>query len=112
MEVTPVSLKRHDEGGLVIEWSDGSQRHYAASALREACPCATCKEKHGGSKESQSAMSLGNLPVLSMQEAQPMAVANMRPVGNYAYNIAFNDGHNSGIYTIDYLFALGQQVND
>jgi DUF971 family protein len=33
----------------------------------------------------------------------------MRPVGNYAYNIAFSDGHDSGIFTFDHLFQLGEE---
>ncbi len=48
------------------------------------------------------------LPVLSMAEAQPLRIDGMRPVGNYAYNIAFSDGHDSGIFTFDYLRELGQ----
>jgi DUF971 family protein len=31
----------------------------------------------------------------------------MAPVGNYAYAIAFSDGHDTGIYTIEYLRELG-----
>jgi DUF971 family protein len=49
------------------------------------------------------------LPVLSAQEAQPLRITGMKPVGNYAYNIEFNDGHNSGIYTFELLLTLGQE---
>jgi DUF971 family protein len=34
----------------------------------------------------------------------------MRPVGNYAYAIEFNDGHNSGIYSLDFLRELGEAM--
>jgi DUF971 family protein len=34
----------------------------------------------------------------------------MTPVGNYAYGIAFSDGHDTGIYTVDYLRELGTAV--
>jgi DUF971 family protein len=34
----------------------------------------------------------------------------MSPVGNYAYAIAFSDGHDTGIYTIEYLRELGQET--
>jgi DUF971 family protein len=30
----------------------------------------------------------------------------MRPVGQYAYSIAFTDGHDTGIYTLEYLREL------
>jgi DUF971 family protein len=31
----------------------------------------------------------------------------MRPVGSYAYAIAFSDGHETGIYALDFLRELG-----
>ena len=34
----------------------------------------------------------------------------MEPAGNYAYHISFSDGHNTGIYTLDYLHALGEEA--
>jgi DUF971 family protein len=30
----------------------------------------------------------------------------MKPVGQYAYSIAFTDGHDTGIYTLEYLREL------
>jgi DUF971 family protein len=47
------------------------------------------------------------LAVLTPAEARPIAPASMRPAGNYAYAIAFNDGHSSGIYSLDLLRELG-----
>ena len=114
MELIPVSLQRQGEAGLVIQWSDGSRTQYTAAQLRSACPCATCKEKHGPSgpaSDEGSGSRAGmakSLPVLSMAEARPLAIQGMRPVGNYAYNIAFSDGHDSGLYTFDYLLAIGR----
>jgi DUF971 family protein len=43
---------------------------------------------------------------LSVAEAQPLAVQRMRPVGNYAYNIQFSDGHDSGIFSFDLIRSL------
>ena len=34
----------------------------------------------------------------------------MKPVGNYAYAIAFSDGHDTGIFTFALLLELGQQA--
>ena len=50
------------------------------------------------------------LPVLSAAETQPLTIRAMTPVGNYAYGIAFSDGHDTGIFTIDYLRKLGEAV--
>jgi DUF971 family protein len=45
--------------------------------------------------------------VLKAEELAPLAVAGMKPVGQYAYSIEFSDGHDTGIYTLEYLRELG-----
>lgn len=113
-DVTPTEISRVGDG-IIIQWSDGSRRSYRAAKLRAACPCATCREKHGGTLTGDEAASKpaaakkpALLPVLSLAEARPVGIERMRPVGNYAYNIAFSDGHDSGIFTFDYLHSLGE----
>jgi DUF971 family protein len=46
------------------------------------------------------------LQVLKPEEIAPLSITGMSPVGQYAYKIAFSDGHDSGIYTLDYLREL------
>ena len=106
MELYPTTLQIIEPDGLLIGWSDGQQRKYAFAELRNSCPCATCREK----KVSQVAQPTTSLPVLSLQEAQPVRVAAMKPVGNYAYSIDFNDGHDTGIFTFEHLRELGQAI--
>jgi len=36
-------------------------------------------------------------------------IKNIEPVGNYAIKIIFTDNHQSGIYTFDYLYELGEK---
>lgn len=101
----PMSIaRREDEPGrppaIEIAWSDGRRAVYTPRLLRDACPCATCREQ----RATPSGKSL--LPVLTPQETVPLAVTGMRPVGQYAYAIEFSDGHSSGIYTLDYLSEL------
>ncbi|MEM1228963.1 MAG: DUF971 domain-containing protein [Pseudomonadota bacterium] len=36
-------------------------------------------------------------------------ITGIDPVGNYAVRLAFDDGHDSGIYSFDYLHELGAQ---
>lgn len=105
MPAQPTNLRLTDAGRLQIEWSDGQLREYRVQELRDACPCATCREKRDAPQPSTD-----ELPVLSLEEARPLAIASMKPVGNYAYNIAFSDGHNTGIYTLDSLRELGDAV--
>lgn len=102
--VAPVTLKS-DGQALVIAWSDGVTHRLPWTFLRERCPCALCK-----AKEHEPPPPAGALPVLSAAEAQPLRVLGMKPVGNYAYAIDFSDGHTSGIYAVEYLRQLGEEI--
>ena len=99
MKVQPLDIRRTDDG-IIIDWSDGRQIEYAASELRSACPCATCREKRTGEEEKAQPLAL---PVLSVAEAQPVTIKHMQPVGNYAYSIVFSDDHDTGIFTFEFL---------
>ncbi|REJ87283.1 MAG: DUF971 domain-containing protein [Planctomycetota bacterium] len=99
---TIVSLKG-DQTKLQIAWSDGARHEMSWRLLREACPCATCREEKTQPEETP-----GTLPVISAAEAQPLRGLGMKQVGNYAYGIQFSDGHTTGIYSIDYLRRLGE----
>jgi DUF971 family protein len=48
-----------------------------------------------------------SLPVITAAEARPLELLGMQPVGNYAYTIAFSDGHDTGIFTFELLRELG-----
>ena len=104
MSATPTNLSLAADKRLVIEWSDGQRRVYGVRELRDACPCATCREKRTAPPAPASPLSLN---VLSAAEARPLELLGMIPVGNYAYTIAFSDGHDTGIYTFDLLRELG-----
>ena len=106
--VIPPRAIKADPQSLHIEWTDGVTHQLPWRTLRDRCPCATCREK----RTNPPAEPAGLLPVLSLEEAQPVRVRSMTPVGNYAYGIDFTDGHTSGIYTLEYLRELGEgQVN-
>jgi DUF971 family protein len=96
----PVGIGRM-EADVAITWSDGMQTTYTPRLLRDACPCATCREKRA------VPAAVNPLQVLAPAEVAPLSVVGMRPVGQYAYSIEFSDGHSSGIYTLDYLRELG-----
>ena len=99
-ELRPVSLKREGEG-LKIEWSDGVLTFATWRRLRSNCPCAACIEDRAKPPDP--------FRVLTPQEAAagPPQPASMRPVGFYAYQINWNDGHSTGIYTLERLRELG-----
>ena len=99
----PTSIARcagPDGAAIEITWSDGRRAVYTPRLLRDACPCATCREQRTQPRPAPL------LPVLGPAELAPLTVTSMRPVGQYAYAIGFSDGHASGIYTLDYLREL------
>ena len=103
IDLVPLSICRDGEAAIEITWSDQVTTRWTAGQLRQACPCATCREKRRGDqqqKQERPAM----LPVLSSAEARPLTIESMNPVGSYAYNIAFSDGHSSGIYPLATLY--------
>lgn len=101
----PTKLGLLDPATLQIEWSDGRRRTYGVRELRDACPCATCREKRSAPPQPAAL-----LPVLSPGEAQPLRLEGMEPVGRYAYAIRFSDGHDTGIFTFELLRQLGKEV--
>jgi DUF971 family protein len=103
MELLPTQLKLTDDGRLEISWNDGQVRRYAIRELRDHCPCATCREQRSAPPAPAT-----QLNVISLSEAQPLAIAGMKPVGRYAYGIDFSDGHNTGIFTLELLRELGE----
>jgi DUF971 family protein len=98
----PTALRREGEG-LRIDWADGASTFTAWRVLRKACPCASCTED--GKKKPDP------FRVLTPEEAAagPPAPAAMRPVGRYAYQIVWNDGHDTGIYPLELLRSLGER---
>jgi DUF971 family protein len=105
----PVKLKKTEDRCLAITWSDELQQKIPFRKLRDNCRCAHCidkrmealTEKPDGEKKLSNA-----LPVLSLAETRPLDIVLMHPVGNYAYNIHFSDGHSAGIFTFELLRSL------
>src|SRR3954464_11744686 len=105
MSNQPQKLEIVEPDRLRISWSDGHIRDYPFRELRDLCPCATCREKRNAPPASPL-----QLPIISAAEAQPLRIVAMKPVGNYAYSIDFSDSHNTGIYTLNSLRAMGQEL--
>ncbi len=85
---------------LVIPWSDGHQSEYGWNSLRESCPCVSCRsdETNGGISPDQDVFILK--PTIGYE------IDAVKLVGNYALQITWSDGHDTGIYTWDYLRYL------
>jgi DUF971 family protein len=100
----PLSVKVHvtSGAGVDIEWSDGHSSHYDFVYLRENCPCASCSDERRKSAAWLVPGRDASLTPLPMFKPKPKARA-AAPVGNYAIQIEFTDGHATGIFSFDYL---------
>src|SRR5262245_48511236 len=85
---------------LAIAWADGHESYLPLVRLRAECPCATCRAQAG------SDLRAGPLRVLSPKPEGGSRIARMAPVGAYALQIVWADGHDSGIYSWDLLRSL------
>ncbi len=100
-DIYPVGLQVEAGERLVIEWSDGARHSLSWAVLRKNCPCAGCRTE----REKPPAL----FPIIKLEEAQPARPQTIEPVGRYAYQILWHDGHDSGIYTFEFLRSLGDQ---
>ena len=84
---------------LAIKWDDGREDFIALEKLRRACPCAGCK----GEVDI-----LGNLYKGPEQKLTPRAfeLVKLVGIGGYAVAPVWADGHNTGIFSFDYLHAV------
>lgn len=106
-EPKKVNVQITSGAGVDIEWSDGHATHYSFKWLRDACPCATCEEERGkdGRKPGEPVRQAPSLLPMYKPPVKPLAAT---AVGKYAINFKWNDGHESGIYSWDYLRAQCQ----
>jgi DUF971 family protein len=88
--------------GLDIEWKDGHQSHYSFPFLRDACPCALCDEQR--SKTHQKPGEPPKLAPGALPMYKPAVKATSADgVGKYAIKFHFNDDHELGIYSWQFL---------
>lgn len=100
---SPVALGREGDDRLFIEWSDGHRSLYTWKHLRTNCPCASCREERLAPPDPFRILTAADLAPKS-----PLAPLSMPRVGHYAYKIVWNDGHDTGLYTLETLRALCQ----
>lgn len=84
----PTRVWQHDDRTLGIAWTSGREILYDVVALRRACPCAVCVDEGTGERRLA--------PDDVDDDVRPSEVAS---VGRYAMRIAFDDGHDTGVYS-------------
>jgi DUF971 family protein len=102
--VTPkkVRVKKTEGTGMEIEWKDGHESAWTFRWLRNACPCATCHEEREKTGRLPGEEKPGEQTLLKMYKA-PVTPIDVTPVGKYALKFKWSDGHESGIYSWQYL---------
>ncbi len=84
---TPTAIRQGGPNQLSIEWQDGHRSVYDVRALRLACACAVCVDEWTGDQRLD--------PAAVPEDVKPLRIES---VGRYAIQIAWSDGHESGIY--------------
>ncbi len=94
--MTPTTIEAHTKSKcLDISFDDGQSFSLSFEYLRVYSPSAEVK----GHGPGQEVLQTGKREV---------GLLGIEPVGHYAIRILFDDGHQTGIYTWDYLYQLGQ----
>jgi DUF971 family protein len=88
--------------GVDIEWKDGHVSHYPFVFLRDACPCALCDDERAKSGRQPGQTPQGKPGELPMFKAAAKPTS-AEGVGKYAIKFHWNDGHDLGIYSWQFL---------
>lgn len=94
---------------LQINWSDGASSIYEFDTLRRACPCAECRP---WIHDLMQARTPHEIPEATRNATGELgSVQDIQPVGSYALQFNWADGHTAGIYDWKYLRALDPELN-
>lgn len=92
--MVPQSIVNHSATGILeIRWQDGTGQRLSNAFLRANCLCADCKTARHGEANALS-------------PCDEVRVTGIIPVGAYAVQLLFSDGHARGIFPWRYLKSL------
>ena len=98
-EIWPTELRlRKDKSHLAIAFDDGESFELPAEYLRVNSPSA---EVQGHSPDERKLVA----------GKKNVTILEVRPVGNYAVRLVFDDTHSTGIFSWDYFAALGRDYD-
>jgi len=101
----PKQIKILDKDKLFLVWNDDSTSTITLKYLRDECPCAGCKGETILFKTFRP-------PQPTIFSPEMYKIKNIEVVGDYAIQIWWKDGHNTGIYSWDYLKTLEADEKD
>jgi DUF971 family protein len=96
----PTEIKLHQKSRVMqLTFSDGREFRLPYELLRVYSPSAEVR----GHGPGQEVLQTGK---------QEVEIRTIEPMGNYAVKPTFSDGHDTGIYSWDYLYALGEHQDE
>lgn len=92
----PTDIKLHQKSNILeVTFSDGQTFKLPCEFLRVYSPSAEVR----GHGHGQEVLQVGKKEV---------GITSIEPVGSYAVQLTFSDGHDSGIFSWDYLYDMGK----
>jgi len=95
----PKHLDLKKDHGLTVHWEDGAISFYPIAYLRRQSPSADARVL----REEMAKNPLTVLPASAGSPQQPLTITDAEMVGHYAVRLIFSDGHDTGIYSWQYL---------
>ena len=97
---TPTDIRLHRLSRVLdLTFDDGLSFALPCEYLRVYSPSAEVR----GHGPGQGVLQLGK---------ESVTIEAIEPVGNYAVRLVFDDGHDTGLYTWDYLYKLAVNYDD
>ncbi len=84
---------------LTLSYEDGKSWVYTAEYLRVHSPSAEVR----GHAPGEEILQVGK---------EDVVIEKIEPVGRYAVSLKFDDGHDTGIYSWDWLYQLGEKMDE
>ena len=99
MDRTPTEIRLRKKSRLLsVSFADGSSFDLPFEYLRVYSPSAEVR----GHGPGQEVLQTGK---------ENVAISGLDPVGHYAIRLVFDDGHDTGLYTWNYLYELGAEMD-
>ena len=98
---TPMSIQKKSETEMWIKWSDVEESTVSFTEVRFQCRCAECVDEWTRVRRIDRSKINPNVKPKSVE-----------PVGRYAIQITWNDGHRAGIYPYDLLYSIAKGTAD
>ena len=95
----PIKINPITERELSVVWNTGEESIIPYFELRFQCPCASCVDEHTGKRTLKREQ--------VKADVRPLHIV---PVGRYAIQIQWSDGHATGMYPYDSLFKIAESV--